>query len=379
MTITLVVDSYKDASNGITMTTRRFAKVLAEKGHRVQIVASSVESDEYVIGFQLGVSKIPILYQVSKSQGFVFAKLNKELIKEAILKSDIVHFLLPFRIESYAKDICDEYHIPSTAAFHLQPQNITSTLKLNKLNFVNDMIYSQFRKFYNRFTHVHCPSEMIANQLREHGYTSKLHVISNGVSPIFKKMDVVRDERLQGKFVILMIGRYSVEKRQDLIINAILNSKYEKDIQLVLCGKGPWRKHLEELGQNLTNPIIFEFLNEEELVKMINSTDLYIHASDAEIEAISCIEAFTCGIVPIIGDSKISATNQFALTENNLFKQGDYLSLRDKIDYWYENPEAKRKASEEYIEYAKQFSLENSVNALEKVFYDTIEEYNESK
>lgn len=48
-----------------------------------------------------------------------------------------------------------------------------------------------------------------------------------------------------------MIGRLSREKRQDLIIKAIGESKYNDKIQLVLCGKGPWKAHLESLSKNI--------------------------------------------------------------------------------------------------------------------------------
>ena len=128
MVITFIIDSYDESSNGIATSTKRFAEKLIEMGHIVQVVASTVEKNSDVFGYNLGVSKVPILYQVSKSQGFYFAKCNKKEIKKAILKSDIVHHLLPFKIERYAKKICDRYHIPSTAAFHLQPENITSTI-----------------------------------------------------------------------------------------------------------------------------------------------------------------------------------------------------------------------------------------------------------
>ena len=157
------------------------------------------------------------------------------------------------------------------------------------------------------------------------------------------------------------------------------NSKYEKNIQIVLAGKGPERARYEEMGLQLTNKIEFGFYSEEELVDIINQADLYVHSSGAEIEAISCIEAFSCGIVPIISDSKISATNQFALDELNLFNKGNFISLRDKSEYWYDNPELKAKRSEEYIEYSKQFALENCVYKLEDVFKEAINEVKGTK
>jgi len=61
------------------------------------------------------------------------------------------------------------------------------------------------------------------------------------------------------------------------------------------------------------------------------------------IEGISLIEAFACGLVPIISDSKQSAAAQFALGPQNLFKAGSPESLAEKIDYWLDHPEQLKK------------------------------------
>ena len=66
-------------------------------------------------------------------------------------------------------------------------------------------------------------------------------------------------------------------------------------------------------------------------------SDLYVHAADAEIEAIACIEAFSSGLVPVIANSPKSATPQFALDERSLFEAGNPKDLADKIDYWIEH------------------------------------------
>ena len=92
-----------------------------------------------------------------------------------------------------------------------------------------------------------------------------------------------------------------------------------------------------------------------------------MHASDAEIEAISCMEAFTCGLVPVISDSPLTATKQFALSEHNLFRQGDSDSLREQMEYWIEHPNEKERYSQQYQEYAKQFSADQCVRKLERV------------
>lgn len=373
MRITLVIDQYDEGNNGTTMTARRFAKTLRSHGHQVSVLGANCYGEEIL--FSTGVSKIPVLYQVALSQGMVFGRVNRKIIREAIKDADIVHFLLPFRLERVTKKMCDELAIPTTAAFHCQPENITSTIYLNRISIVNNYIYYKFRKFYNSFNHVHCPSDMIACQLKLHKYTARLHVISNGVSPHFVHKSVEKPEALKDKYIILMIGRYSREKRQDLIIEAVKKCRYESKIQLILAGKGPWIGFLQRSSKGLTNPVIFGFYDQDQLLNIINYSDLYIHASDAEIEAISCMEAFSCGLVPVISDSEITATGQFALDDMNLFEAGNSDSLRERIEYWMEHADLKKEFNQKYIEFARQYQLDNCVTELEKVFAQEIEEF----
>ena len=72
---------------------------------------------------------------------------------------------------------------------------------------------------------------------------------------------------------------------------------------------------------------------------MINIADLYVHPSEIEIEAISCLEAIKCGKVPVIANSPSCATKAFALDDRSLFRVNDARNLSDKIDYWFDHPE----------------------------------------
>ncbi len=370
MKITLVIDQYDKGNNGTTMTARRFAETLRSHGHVVSVLGADCHGEEIL--YSTGISRVPVLYQVALSQGMVFAKADKEIIREAVKDADIVHFLLPFRLGRVAKKICDELSIPTTAAFHCQPENISSTIYLNRFRLVNDFIYRWFRNFYDSFDHVHCPSHMIASQLKQHGYRSQLHVISNGISPHFAPKEARRPDELKDKYVILMIGRYSREKRQDLIIEAVRKCRYESKIQIILTGQGPWKGHLKRLSEGLTNPVIFGLHTQDELLDIINYSDLYVHASDAEIEAIGCMEAFSCGLVPVISNSRITATAQFALDGMNLFEAGNSDSLKERIEYWMENAALKDEFTRRYIEYAGQYRLESCVSELEKIFAEEI-------
>lgn len=174
-----------------------------------------------------------------------------------------------------------------------------------------------------------------------------------------------------------MVGRLSGEKRQDLLIEAAKQSKYADKIQLVFAGNGPMKKHYAKLSETLQNKPIMAFYTKEELKKLLSYTDLYVHTSDAEIEAISCIEAIATGLVPVIAKSDQSATKQFALDERSLFEAGNSTDLTQKIDYWLDNVEEKKKQEKEYAKFAENFKIEKSMKKMEEMFQEEIEERSE--
>jgi len=155
------------------------------------------------------------------------------------------------------------------------------------------------------------------------------------------------------------------------VVKACAASKYADKIKLFLFGRGTWSKKITKMAKKkLKNEPFIGFVTHDELLKILNYSDLYVQASDIEIEAISCMEAFACGTVPVISDSPLSATSQFALSEHSVFKHGNYKDLAKQIDYWYEHPEEKKKLEKEYAESAKDYNLEKCNKQLISLFED---------
>ena len=373
MKILIVIDQFDQDNNGTTISARRFARGLEKRGHEVSIVSTGKqEANKYIVK---ELKLLPIASHIVKSQGMSFAIPSKEILTEAISQADVVHFYLPFALSVQGLKIAEQLQVAHTTAFHMQPENVTYTLKLGTNTKVNDTIYTYLRNhFYNHFTHIHCPSNFIAKELKEHGYTAKLHVISNGVDEDFHYQRKEKRPEWKDKYVITMVGRLSNEKRQDILIEAIKKSKYEPKIQLVLAGNGPKYNSYRKQTQDLTNTPVIQFMKKEELIEVLSMTDVYVHASDAEIEAISCIEAFACGNVPIIANSKKSATPQFALDDRSLFEAGNCDDLVKKIDYWIENEQERIYMQKQYAESAKQYSIASSMEKMEEMFMEAIAE-----
>jgi 1,2-diacylglycerol 3-alpha-glucosyltransferase len=386
MVITMVIDIYGDKNNGTTTTAMRTAENLQALGNEVRVIAwmpDKVKGDEVNGVKVLRCKKVAIhpFEGLIEANGFTFGMTDEKSIAEFIKGSDIVHLMLPFGVESRVRKVAKVMGIPVTSAIHLDPESISYNIHMGKWKGLNRFLYWLLNHWVYRYTRtIHTPSENMRKLCYEYNYRSDIHAISNGVSEYFKPMEVERPAELKDKYIIMMTGRLSGEKRQDLLIKAIGHSKYNDKIQLILCGQGPRERQYKKLAKKyLKNPLQFKFLSQHELRDTINMSDLYVHASDVESEAIACIEAFACGVVPVISDSRLSATSFFALDKRCVFKAGNWKDLRSKIEYFIEHPEDKKELAPKYIELAKTYVVKDKAERLLDVFKLEIERDKEDK
>ena len=361
MTVLVVSDVLGEENNGTTIAAMNLIRYLREQGETVRILCCD-QNKKGVPGYYV----VPvrhfgfILDKLIEKNNVKIAKPKTSIILEALEGVDIVHCILPFALGRKTCKIARSKGIPVTAGFHCQAENFSAHI-LNLMNFkpYNNYIYREFYKqFYSKVNAIHYPTAFIQNvfekaiKRKTNGY-----VISNGVNDIYVKDNIDRDEQFKDKFNILFIGRISKEKSHPILLKAVSLSKYKEKIQLIFAGKGPREDKIHKLEKKYNlNPVLMNFYSRKDLIRIINSCDLYCHPSEIEIEAISCLEAIKCGLVPVISDSKRSATNAFALDEKNLFKYNSPQDLANKIDYWIEHPKEKEFYSRRYLNYADKFS-----------------------
>jgi len=367
--IVFVIENYNSQSDGTIISARRFAEGLRERGHTVRIVSINVEGKDM---YSLKLKHMPYVSWMAKRQGQAFMKFDKKIMKQALDGADVVHFYLPWKTAQQTLALAKKMGVACTGAFHCHPNNITYNIGMSKLEFITDFVFWKFRFFYNKLDNIHCPSKFIANDLKRRGYHSKMRVISNGikadVTPKFKPPEeALLPIEKRDVFKVLMIGRLSPEKGQAMLIKAVSLSKYKDKIQIYFAGKGPSKKRLEKLGKTLAKPPIIEFLSQENLRNWIYECDLYVHTAEVEIEGISCIEAFTCGRVPVIAESAKSAASQFAITEHSRFPYNNPKILAERIDYWIEHPQERCEYEYKYADESKSYKLDYSLEKFEEM------------
>jgi glycosyltransferase involved in cell wall biosynthesis/1-acyl-sn-glycerol-3-phosphate acyltransferase len=376
MVIVFVEDNYKNLTDGTSISAYRFRNELIKRGHTVRVLAIDVSGEDM---YSLKEHYVPLVSEVASKNNMHFAKFDEKIVRRAFEGADIVHIYFPWQIARKCCRLARKMGIPVSGAFHCQPENVTYNMMIPLFEPANQFFYFLFKFwFYRRVDNIHCPSLFTSRELLKHKYYARLHVISNGVSDIFRPPEQPV-QKTGDRIHILMIGRIAEEKRQDLIIKAVNISRYRERIEIFFAGQGPMEKRYTRYARKLPNKPHFEFVSQEQLIDIIYNTDIYIHASDAEIEGISCLEAISCGKVPIISDSKKSAASQFALDGRSLFKKGNYRDLCAKLEYWIEHPAERKRMEAEYAELGKKYNISHSIGQIEKMFDDTIKGYRTEK
>ncbi len=287
--------------------------------------------------------ELPFVEDLVVANSFAFARPDAQKLRDVIAKSDLVHVQLPFFLGFQALALAHEADVPVVTAHHVQPENVLAQASLRWPRLVNAVSGPRMSRlmnrgmvvsFHNRADLVVCPSHLAEDELHAAGLKTRSVVISNGAPERFRPAEV----RARGKFTVLSVGRLVPEKRHDVIIEAVRRSKHAAELRLVIAGKGPLLGRLEQLAKGHPAEVRLGFVSDDELLSLYQSADLYVHASEVELEGMAALEAMRCGCPALLSDAKESATKQFAIDAEHLFPAGDADALAARIDRAFEHP-----------------------------------------
>ena len=378
MNITIVCDVLGEPNNGTSVAAYNLINHLKSQGHIVTVVCCDADKKgesgfSIVPTMNLG----PIINAALARNEVVPARADKTILEEAIRGADVVHLLMPFPLSWKAVKICEQYNVPMTASFHVQAENFTCHIGMMKSGIATKEVYKYFyRKVYDHCTLTHYPTEFIKEDF-ESNIRKKVpsRVISNGVSESFFEpapIEAINKQKAKhkDKFTIVVVGRYSSEKAQQVLIKAIAKSKYKDKIHLILAGEGPKRHSYKRLAKKYGVDCEMRFIEHEELKEVLNAADLYVHTAYVELESIACLEAIVTGLVPIICNSKRSAARFFAQDDRCLYRKWDAEDLKNKIEYFMDNPDELEVCRKKYMKQANVSRLGDCMNKMEQMLQD---------
>lgn len=376
MKIAVVCDVLGEENNGTTIAAMNLIRYLKSAGHDVRVLCADKSKkgvENYFVAPNRSFGRI--LDKYVKKVGVTLPKKDKALVEEALNGVEYIHSILPFALGKQAARYAKEHGIPMSAGFHMQAENLTSYLKIDKLGFLHKLIYRHiYKKFYRYVDAIHYPTDFIRGIFEKNiGRTTNGFVISNGVNPSVGKREAAKPEEFKNEIVIASTGRYAREKAQDTLLKAVRYSKYADKIRLILAGQGVKEKYFKRLAAKLPLPPVMKFFGRSEITDVLNYSDLYVHTAAVELEGIACLEAIMCGKLTIVSDSRLSATRQFALNEKCIFKTRNPKDLARVIDYWIDHPAEKAAAETLYLEGGVKYRLEDCMKRMEEMIIATAE------
>ena len=378
--ILFVINDLYTRGNGLAASARRTIALLREHGHHVRVLSALPrDGDDCGVGmpeYVLPPLRIPLVGPLIASQGYAFARAKRREIERALAWADVVHLEEPFCLQAVVAHYARRQGVLVVATYHIHPENLTASVYLDRALPLNWAILELWKRaIFNRSDLVQCPSRSVYERVSKLRVRAPLLLLSNGV-PLGEEVCGGGHEVGESSVVrVLVVGRFSREKDQATILRALRHSAHARSIQLTFAGRGPTEHSLRASARRLlrsnviAHPVRFAFMSADELAREASSCALYVHAARIEVEGLSALEVLRHGVVPIIARGPLTATSQFALSEDSVFEAGDARALARAIDVWIDRgPVGRQCEARRYRRVGEWYDIRACVARLEEAY-----------
>ena len=305
----MFADSFHPTVDGAVVAMENVARGLENRGHEVVVLAPDTKERP---SYSRKVHYLPSRefkyypgYRVVISPSDMLEFLRHE-------KVDIMHSHGLASMAVLSLTAARALKVPHVLTFHTMANEAIryySPIPVRE-DIMVELVWTYLRNMLKRPEVVIAPSAPVKKELEEHSVIMKAcEVVPTGVdckrfTP--EKYDKKFLERfgLGGKRVLLHVGRLSLEKRLDIVLEAMSKlSAQVPDLRLLVVGTGPatesYKRRVKELG--LSEKVVFAgFLPDDELPVAYASCEALIISSTFETQGLVVLEALASG-TPVVG------------------------------------------------------------------------------
>ncbi|HVB25839.1 MAG TPA: glycosyltransferase [Ktedonobacteraceae bacterium] len=349
MRIMLVTDQYPPMVGGVPAVVHGLAVDFVNRGHLVWVAAPSQgPHDMHSLEQKVRVYRYSS-FEWPTYEGLRIPFLPFMPMRNLLKRSDpdIIHIHSPIVLGNIAQILAGGLRKPVIATNHYLPINMSRALSVDPLfgKPFNNITYSYLVSFCNRCEYVTAPTKTALDLLYEHGLRAPAGVISNGIdlkqfSPGERSVEMLQRYNLPlDRPIVLHVNRLSEEKRINILLDAV--AKMHLAAHIALAGSGPAEAELREQVERLHigDRISFlGFVNDDDLLALRRSANLFVIASEADLQSLATMEAMACGLPVIAADSY--ALPELVHTGENgyLFPPGNSDELARLLDTMLADP-----------------------------------------
>ncbi len=397
MKILLVADQYYPPTlGGSAISSRRLAHGLAERGHQVSVIAPSltfrhsVEHDGNTTIYRCR-SVSPLISSPGKKAPPRFALLPDGMVERTIAKvqPDVIHIQTPAYIGAIAVKIAKKLGIPVVATNHAMPENVLPFVpfKVNKdwqtYKVFESRYWEEIITLLDQCDFVTAPTNLACDMLFENGLAKQAVPVSNGVDlHLFKPTTPEEKRSLKERFnlpldrpAILYAGRMSVEKRLDVLVEAIPKALAQTPFHVVFTGSGPMDIPAMIQEARCSEHVTFTGMVDESTLPLIyRAVDVFVLPSEAELQGMVLLEAAASGL-PLIGANASAIPEIVHHGENGfLHVPGSGQDLADRIVQLVDDEPLRQKLGQRGLELVQHHALRETVSQFEAIFRDVVAE-----
>lgn len=381
--ILFTIECYPPEINGSGIATKRIATGLAKRGYDVAVACpgkglkleKSIEDEVKV--YRL--SAIPVLIH----KDYYFSPLARRFMSYMFddFNPDLIHIADHFFISSAACLEAKKRNIKIMGTNHFHPGNILSHSKIKRdlavYKILERMFWVSFVKIFNNISLVTVPSETAAQIIKEKGIRRPIHIISNGLDLSYYKKKL-NNKKILDKYninsrniILLSVSRLEKEKRIDLLIRALALIKNKSNFQFIIVGGGKEKNYLSRLARitNILDRVIFTgSVSDDELLRLYKLSDVFLSASEIELQGLSIMEAIASGL-PVV------AANSMAIPElvknginGYLFRSGDVREASQKILRVMDDKSLREEMAKKSLKLIKKHDFKNTLDKLENIY-----------
>lgn len=190
------------------------------------------------------------------------------------------------------------------------------------------------------FDSVICANAELARRLTDGGVenveTIRMGVEAGIFSPALRST-ALREQALcalgldASATLLVGIGRFSAEKRWDMVLRAVGSAARQQNVGLLLVGDGTKRAKLELLAERTrTATVLPQITDRNELARLLASADALVHGCESETFCMVAAEARASG-TPLIVPDRGAAVDLLAPGAGTVYRSASEVSLERAI------------------------------------------------
>lgn len=304
MRIGIFADGY-EAVDGVSRTIRILKNGFEAKGHETHLFVPAKKGEREGRVYKFGGMEVPTSpdYTLAFPNPFEVVKICKKF------KINLIHSHTPFTMGYTSLFVKNTLNLKGVGTFHTMmpeyPHYMWAEYPVVRPIW-KYLAWEYLSLFYNRFEVLTCPSKSTQKILKKHGISAM--VVPNGIdihkfSPQVNPDGFIKKYKLQGKKVILSVGRIDREKRFDVLMDTARLID-DPEYIFVVVGKGNELQNYSKLKPK--NMIFTGFLPDDLLQAAYASALCFVNCSMTETQGLTFLESMATGVPVIAADCRVN-------------------------------------------------------------------------